>query len=383
MREDVEGAMRAILDELASWARLTLQDQFLEETWPDLLARTGPGGALGAALTRWAEADTRPLVLLIDEIDSLIGDTLLAVLRQLRAGYARRPQGFPQSVVLCGVRDVRDYRIHSRSTNEIIAGGSAFNIKAESLRLGDFSAEQVHSLLAQHTEETGQAFTHPLLWRPSGRSRRASRGWSMLSRPRPAFGTSAAETATGPSPETTSSRPGSSSSLAARPTSINLRDKLREDRVRRVVEPLLSGGRRERFLSQRHRVRPRSGADRPRWSPAYRQSDLCRGGAARAHMGDPGTPRAGDGLVRRCRWRPRRRQTARRLPGLLPGALRTLAGALRLRGGRSAASAAGVPAARGQQRRPHRAGVRPRQGPDRPSDRLAAGAARERSPAPP
>ena len=52
-------------------------------------------------------------MLLIDEIDTLIGDTLISVLRQLRAGYVRRPESFPQSVVLCGVRDVRDYRIHS------------------------------------------------------------------------------------------------------------------------------------------------------------------------------------------------------------------------------------------------------------------------------
>ena len=53
------------------------------------------------ALTRWAEAS--PALLLIDEIDSLIGDSLLAVLRQLRAGYDLRPEGFPQSAVLCGV----------------------------------------------------------------------------------------------------------------------------------------------------------------------------------------------------------------------------------------------------------------------------------------
>ena len=33
-----------------------------------------------------------------------------SVLRQLRAGYEKRPEGFPQSVVLCGVRDIRDYR---------------------------------------------------------------------------------------------------------------------------------------------------------------------------------------------------------------------------------------------------------------------------------
>ena len=69
-------------------------------------------------------------MLLIDEIDALIGDTLLSVLRQLRAGYDERPAGFPQSVILCGVRDVRDYRIRSTRDNAIVTGGSAFNVKA-------------------------------------------------------------------------------------------------------------------------------------------------------------------------------------------------------------------------------------------------------------
>ena len=141
MRDNLEEAMRVILDELASWARSTLHDEFVDEVWPGVLAKSGPGGALREALTRWAEADPRPLVLLIDEIDALVGDTLLSVLRQLRAGYVRRPAGFPQSVVLCGVRDVRDYRIHSSSENAIVTGGSAFNIKARSLRLGDFTRD--------------------------------------------------------------------------------------------------------------------------------------------------------------------------------------------------------------------------------------------------
>ena len=95
----------------------------------------------------------------IDEIDTLIGDSSISVLRQLRAGHDQRPGSFPQSVVLCGVRDVRDYRIRSGSENAVVAGGSAFNIRAESLRIGDFTRTEVHALLAQHTEETGQAFT--------------------------------------------------------------------------------------------------------------------------------------------------------------------------------------------------------------------------------
>ena len=128
---------------------------------PGLASSRAPARTLllHGTLSRWAESDPRPLVLLLDEIDALIGDSLLAVLRQLRAGYPERPRSFPQSVVLCGVREVRDYRIRSSSEGAIIAGGSPFNIIAESLRLEDFSRDEVESLLAQHTTETGQAFS--------------------------------------------------------------------------------------------------------------------------------------------------------------------------------------------------------------------------------
>ena len=47
----------------------------------------------------------------------------------------QRPEGFPQSIVLCGVRDIQDYSIRS-SSGEMIAGGSPFNVAAKSLRLG-------------------------------------------------------------------------------------------------------------------------------------------------------------------------------------------------------------------------------------------------------
>ena len=137
-REDVGAAMQAILGQLALRAERILGERVVQEVWREALADSGPHSALQSVLSHWAAADDKPLVLLIDEIDALIGDTLLAVLRQLRAGYPDRPQHYPQTVVLCGVRDVRDYRIQSTAENAIIAGGSAFNIRAESLRLGDF-----------------------------------------------------------------------------------------------------------------------------------------------------------------------------------------------------------------------------------------------------
>lgn len=101
----------------------------------------------------------KPFIFFIDEIDSLVGDTLLSVLRQLRAGYPNRPHAFPQSICLIGVRDVRDYRIWSDEDKSMVFGGSAFNIKAESLTLSNFSLEQTRVLYLQHSQETGQQFT--------------------------------------------------------------------------------------------------------------------------------------------------------------------------------------------------------------------------------
>ena len=150
-RDDMERVMRTVLSGLGSDARSALGDDFLATEWSRILAEFGPDSAFREALKRWAEASPKPLVLLIDEIDTLQGDPLLSTLQQLRAGYPMRPAAFPQCVVLCGLRDVRDYRIRSTS--------SPFNIVAKSLRLGDFTQEETLTLLDQHTEETGQAFT--------------------------------------------------------------------------------------------------------------------------------------------------------------------------------------------------------------------------------
>ena len=162
-RGDVERTMRVVLGGLASQARATLGDGTLDDLWPGILERYGPDAVLGEALARWTEANSVPLVLLIDEIDALVGDGLLSVLRQLRAGYPDRSARFPQTVVLCGLRDVRDYRIQPSDGSAPIAGGSPFNIKVESLRLGDFRHEDVVELLGQHTAETAQQFSQAAL----------------------------------------------------------------------------------------------------------------------------------------------------------------------------------------------------------------------------
>ncbi|MDD9962280.1 MAG: AAA-like domain-containing protein [Gammaproteobacteria bacterium] len=155
-QEDVETAMRTILSSIA----LAADNESLDRAWLEALTTTGPHFALQKTLALWSESEPKPIVLMIDNIDALVGDTLLAVLRQLRAGYTNRPNHFPQSVILCGVRDVcdvRDYHIDSTAGAAIVPDG-VFNVSAKSLRLTDFSPSEVESLLAQHTEATGQGF---------------------------------------------------------------------------------------------------------------------------------------------------------------------------------------------------------------------------------
>ena len=239
-REDVSGAMRAVLGRLASRARQVLEDPFVEEIAFDLLERFGAHGALAEVLTRWAAADARPLVLLIDEIDALVGDTLLSVLRQLRDGYAQRPTHFPHSVVLCGVRDLRDYRIHSASRGEPVTGGSAFNISADSLRLGDFSRAEVEALLAQHTAETGQGFRAPALERIWTQTQ--GQPWLVNALcERACFRSERGRDRARPIEEDEILEAQEQLILHRVVHLDQLADKLREERVRRVIEPLLSG----------------------------------------------------------------------------------------------------------------------------------------------
>ena len=241
-REDVGAAMRAILGQIASEAEHVLNDPAPGKTWLHALETFGPHDALRQTLTRWAGSDPRPLVLMIDEIDALVGDSLLSVLRQLRAGYPQRPQRYPQCVILCGVRDVRDYRIRSSAENAVIAGGSAFNIRAESLRLGDFSPDDVRALLSQHREETGQEWTEEAqdeVWN-------LTRGQPWLVNAlayESCFGNKAGRDRSRPL-TLDAIRDAREQLIARRDTHLDqLTDKLQEKRVRRVVEPLLSGAR--------------------------------------------------------------------------------------------------------------------------------------------
>lgn len=164
-RNDKETVVKSTIDTLTGAYRLVFKNDKAD------LARNAVQGLsvdsmLSQYLSLLCQSLEKPLVLIIDEIDALVGDSLVSILRQIRSGYADRPKAFPQTIILCGVRDVRDYRI-VLSNQDIVTGGSAFNIKATSLRLGNFSKEEIHELYLQHTQETGQQFDEacfPMVW---------------------------------------------------------------------------------------------------------------------------------------------------------------------------------------------------------------------------
>jgi len=148
----VEDAERVLLEH---WHRL-LGVHFREVSWPsvDRYLTLAPAGRVGAALTDWALASDRPLVLVIDEVDTLAREPFLALLAQIRSGYTDRGQLFPHAIVLAGMRSLRDHDLSLGGDGR----GSPFNI-VEPVTVGNFTPEELTRLYAQHTDETGQAFS--------------------------------------------------------------------------------------------------------------------------------------------------------------------------------------------------------------------------------
>ncbi len=150
-----DDAIPAIIDAINDFAGKELPEKYVP-------ARiTGnPGSILSDMLGKWAEqVAPKPLIILFDEVDTLQDQAMISFLRQLRSGFAARGVGkFPVSVALVGMRDLRDYLIQSKD-GVALNPGSPFNIKENSATLSNFSAEDVARLIAQHSSETGQQFT--------------------------------------------------------------------------------------------------------------------------------------------------------------------------------------------------------------------------------
>jgi hypothetical protein len=156
----VETANINFIKALAKMSKFFLGTENLS---PDIAKYISEPSVLGDYLTDWCDTLDKPLVLLLDEVDALYDDVLISTLRQLRDGFQTRPNHFPQSIALVGLRDIRDFRMRARADNPSIGSGSPFNIKAKSFFLPAFSKEEVRFLLNQHTLDTGQVFSEEVL----------------------------------------------------------------------------------------------------------------------------------------------------------------------------------------------------------------------------
>jgi type II secretory pathway predicted ATPase ExeA len=192
-----------------------------------------------------AARSSRPLVVLFDEVDGLVGEAMVSFLTQLRQGYIDRPKTpFPSSVVLIGQRQVRDYVLREEDRRALAWLGttSPFNITAEATTLGPFTEEEVRELLAQHTATTGQRFE------PEAAARIFE-----LSQGHPWLTNALADQIVGQDVRDRGAPVTAAHVDAAKETIIlerrshidSLVARLREPRVRRILEPMLMGTRPE------------------------------------------------------------------------------------------------------------------------------------------
>ncbi|KJJ84021.1 ATPase domain protein, prokaryote domain protein [Candidatus Omnitrophus magneticus] len=149
-------AMRTIIESLYEESTKFLPNNELP---PKLTGYKKSHNLLYMYLSAWAKQMEKPIVLLLDEIDSLYDDVLVAVLRQLRNGFQGRPKQFPSTIALVGLRDVREYKTKVRPSEASLGSGSPFNIKAKSILLGTWTKEEIAELYSQHTKDTGQIFS--------------------------------------------------------------------------------------------------------------------------------------------------------------------------------------------------------------------------------
>ena len=191
-------------------------------------------------LSLLAQKAGKPLVVFFDEVDSLSDGTLIAFLRELRDGYVTRATiPFPSSIALVGMRDIRDYKARLRPDAQSLGSASPFNIISEDLTLRNFTEKDVADLYAQHTAATGQIFAEGAVeeayrltcgqpWLVNALARECV---LKIHERRYAEPITAADIDV--AKETI---------IRARGTHVDsLMERLKEDRVRRVVEPVILG----------------------------------------------------------------------------------------------------------------------------------------------
>jgi hypothetical protein len=191
-------------------------------------------------LLNWSElVAPKPLIILFDEVDVMEGKTMISFLRQLRHGFAMRGIGkFPISIALVGMRDLRDYITASKGGIPPNPG-SPFNIKEDSAWISNFTKDDITHLFAQRTDDNGQQITTEALDYIYEQSN--GQPWIVNS----LFMRATMRLLDFESAETVELKhiiQAREDMIMARETHLDaLGERLRDPRIRRVVEPILTG----------------------------------------------------------------------------------------------------------------------------------------------
>jgi type II secretory pathway predicted ATPase ExeA len=231
--DDIETAEKLLLD---AW-RDVAEDELPPDLRPPKWRKAETGQRIRSALRAWTRAIPRPLVVFLDEIDSLKDDLLLSMLHQLRDGFSYRPKSFPWSLALIGMRDVRDYKIKAGGS-ERLNTASPFNIKARSLTISNFTADEVATLYRQHTTATGQVFTDEAV----ARAFELTQGQPYMVNALAKVSVEELQPDLAQPITISEIEEAKEILIQRRETHLDsLAERLREERVRRVIEPILAG----------------------------------------------------------------------------------------------------------------------------------------------
>ena len=237
--EDETKGIPGIVDIIG--AALVRYDMPYARAFADELSFVNPHNALQTALEAYCRSLDKPFVLLLDEVDCLSGTTLIGFLRQLRNGYVSRGDApFVHSLALVGMRNIRDYRDEYRQPSRTPGSSSPFNIVAETMTLKNFTKDEIIALYTQHTLDTGQVFEDEavkLVWEQT-----QGQPWLVN-----AAAKIITQKITIDAPQTPVTADMVSQAVQ---TLILRRDahidsimaRLREERIRRIIEPVISGG---------------------------------------------------------------------------------------------------------------------------------------------
>jgi hypothetical protein len=159
--DDDDKAMTRIAEQINRALKMTGIQELVTLSYPDdSLPNAGTSVKIRTFLNYLSLNLNKKLIVIFDEADCLSGAPLMTFLRQIRQGYIDRSfsavSKFPSTLALVGTRNIRDYLASNQSAGKHLA--SPFNIVAERMTLANFTQDEIGQLYSQHTEATGQVF---------------------------------------------------------------------------------------------------------------------------------------------------------------------------------------------------------------------------------